>query len=84
MAPTTPDEDKYSKFSCPNPACSAFNQIGQGNITHRSWTGKDTQIERLRCGVCGKEFSERAGTLMAYTKLPEEQVIRLTKCQPTS
>lgn len=81
MAPTTPDEDKYSKFSCPNPECSAFNRISQGNITHRSWTGKDKQIERLRCCVCGKEFSEREGTLMAYTKLPEEKIIRLTKCQ---
>ncbi len=81
MAPTTPDEDKYSKFSCPNPECSVFNRIDQGNITHRSWTGKDKQIERLRCCVCGKEFSEREGTLMAYTKLPEEKVILLTKCQ---
>ena len=81
MAPTTPDEDKYSKFSCPNPECSVFNRIDQDNITHRSWTGKDKQIERLRCCVCGKEFSERKGTLMAYTKLPEEKIILLTKCQ---
>lgn len=81
MAPTTPGEDKYSQFSCPNPVCSLFNQMGQGNITHRSWTGQDKQIERLRCRVCEKEFSERAGTLMAYTKLPEEKIIRLTKCQ---
>jgi len=58
-----------------------FNQIGQGNIAHRSWTGKDRQIERLRCTVCGKEFSEREGTLMEKTKLPEEKIIRLLKCQ---
>ena len=81
MIPTTPDEDKYSKFSCPNPDCSLFNQTGKGNIGHRSWTGKDKDIERLRCMVCKKEFSERSGTLMAHTKLSEDQVIRLLKCQ---
>lgn len=81
MIPTTPDENKYSRFSCPNPACSLFNQFGQDNIAHRSWTGKHKDIERLRCTHCGTEFSEREGTLMAYTKLPEEKIIRLVKCQ---
>ena len=79
--PTTPEEDKYSKFSCPNPDCSLFNQTGKGTISHRSWTGKAKDIERLRCRVCKQEFSERAGTLMAHTKLLEDQVIRLLKCQ---
>ena len=81
MTPTTPGEDKYSQFSCPNPECSLFYQSGQGNITHRSWTGKYKHIERLRCDVCRSEFSEREGTLIAYTKLAEEKVIRLLKCQ---
>jgi len=81
MTPTTPVETKYTKFSCPNPECSLFNQPGRGNIVHRSWTGRDKGIERLRCTRCQKEFSEREGTLMARVKLPEEKVIRLTKCQ---
>jgi len=81
MTPTTPVETKYTKFSCPNPECSLFNQPGRGNIVHRSWTGRDKGIERLRCTRCQKEFSEREGTLMARAKLPEEKVIRLTKCQ---
>lgn len=80
MTPTTP-EDKYSKFSCPNRECSLFNKTGRGNITHRSWTGKHKHIERLRCTTCGAEFSERGGTLMSHTKLSEEKVIRLLKCQ---
>ena len=39
--------------------------------------------ERLdkECLLCGREFSEREGTLMAHTKLPEEKVIRLLRCQ---
>lgn len=81
MTPTTPVEAKYTKFSCPNPECSLFNKPGQGNVVHRSWTGRDKGIERLRCILCQKEFSQREGTLMARAKLPEEKVIRLTKCQ---
>jgi len=38
-------------------------------------------IERLRCTACAREFSEREGTLMARSKLPEDTVVRLVKCQ---
>jgi IS1 family transposase len=75
------DENKYSQLSCPKPSCPLFNQPGQGNIGHRAWSGKNKDIEWLRCGVCKTEFSERRGTLMEKTKLPEETVQRLLKCQ---
>ena len=81
MTRITPGEEKYTLFSCPNPACWLFNQPGQGNIAHRSWTGKRKDIERLHCTVCRKEFSEREGTLMEKGKLPEATVERLLKCQ---
>ena len=81
MIPITPAQDRYTRFSCPNPACRLCNQPSAGNIVHRSWTGKHKQIERLRCTVCGREFSERAWTLMVRSKLPEETVERLLKCQ---
>ena len=81
MAPSTPGEAEYTEFCCPNPDCFLFTQPGRGNITHRSWTGKDKDIERLRCTEYGREFSEREGTLMAHSKLPEEKVIRILKCQ---
>jgi IS1 family transposase len=81
MTQTTPVQDTYTRFSCPNPQCRQFNRPGEGHITHRSWTGKHKHIERLRCTVCTQEFSERAGTLMARSKLPEETVERLLKCQ---
>jgi len=54
---------------------------GAGHITHRSWTGKDKDIERVRCTECGPEFSERRGTLLQGSKWPEETVERLLKCQ---
>jgi hypothetical protein len=77
----TPAPDRYTRFSCPNPRCVWFNQPGAGNITHRSWTGIHKHIERLRCTACDQEFSEREGTLMARSKLPEDTIVRLLKCQ---
>src|SRR5215216_2693826 len=81
MTQTTPAPESYTRFSCPNPQCVRFNRPGAGNIVHRSWTGQHKHIERLRCTVCSQEFSEREGTLMARSKLPEDTVIRLVKCQ---
>jgi IS1 family transposase len=81
MISTTPASERYTRFSCPNPQCARFNRPGEGNIAHRSWTGTHKHIERLRCTACDREFSEREGTLMARSKLPEDTVIRLLKCQ---
>jgi hypothetical protein len=81
MRRTTPAPERYTRFSCPNPHCAQFNRSGTGNIAHRSWTGKARLIERLRCTLCHREFSEREGTLMARSKLPETTVIQLLKCQ---
>ena len=81
MISTTPAQERYTRFSCPNPQCPCFNHPSEGNIVHRSWTGKHKHIERLRCTICGCEFSERQGTLMARSKLPEATVEQLLKCQ---
>jgi IS1 family transposase len=81
MTLTTPAQESYIRFSCPNPQCAQFNRPGAGNIAHRSWTGAHKHIERLRCTVCDRECSEREGTLRARSKLPEDTVIRLVKCQ---
>ena len=81
MTLTTPVQERYTRFSCPNPPCAPCNRPGDGNIAPRSWTGTRTHIARLRCMACDREFSEREGTLMARSKLPEETVIQLMKCQ---
>ena len=81
MTLTTPVPERYTRFSCPNPQCAQFNRPGEGNIAHRSWTGTRKHIERLRCMACDREFSEREGTLRARSKLPEDTVIQLVKCQ---
>jgi hypothetical protein len=42
--------------------------------------GKDKAIRRLYCKTCGSRFSERQGSLMQDTKLPEAAVVRIVKC----
>jgi aspartate carbamoyltransferase regulatory subunit len=58
MILTTPAQESYTRFSCPNPQCGQFNRAGEGNIVHRAWTGQQKHIERLRCTVCSREFSD--------------------------
>src|SRR3989449_3149334 len=81
MILTTPAQERYPRFSCPNPHCAQCNRPGTGHIAHRSWTGTARHIERLRCTLCHRECSERESTLMARSKLPEATVEQLLQCQ---
>jgi transposase-like protein len=67
-------------LACPNPDCCDFNRFGAGNLSVVEWIGKSKHIRRLYCSTCGHRFSERQGTLLRYTKLPEETVVRVVKC----
>ena len=48
--------DPHTQF-CPNSACPARGQAGQGNITNHS-----QREQRYRCTVCGRTFAARTGT----------------------
>jgi transposase-like protein len=67
-------------FACPNEACPQFNVFGGGNLSVCEWIGKEKHIRRLSCRSCGQRFTERQGTLLRYTKLPEATVVRIVKC----
>jgi transposase-like protein len=67
-------------FACPNPDCSHFNRFAAGNLSVVEWTGKRKDIRRLYCSACKRRFTERQGTLLRYSKLPEETVVRIIKC----
>ena len=69
-----------SFFACPNNDCADFNRFDAGNLSIAEWMGKDKAIRRLYCKTCGSRFSERQGSLMQYTKLPQEDVVRIVKC----
>jgi transposase-like protein len=69
-----------SFFACPNGDCADFNRFDSGNLSVAERMGKDKAIRRLYCKTCGTRFSERQGSLMQYTKLPEAAVVRIVKC----
>ena len=77
---TDTPKSQYTDFSCPNPECSEFRQFNHENIIYRSMTGKNKDIERLKCRQCKKEFSSRRGTLMEYSKISSEKRKLMLKC----
>jgi transposase-like protein len=82
-APTTPAlvaAGALAAFACPNPDCALFNRFAAGNLTVVEWTGKNKDIRRLYCNHCRRRFTERQGTLLRYSKLPEATVVRIVKC----
>ena len=83
-SPKAPQASEASEslgmFACPNPDCDGFNRFDAGNLSVCERTGKGRSIRRLYCDRCGCRFSERRGSLMQYTKLPRESVVRVVKC----
>ena len=75
-----PASDDLTGFACPNEDCGDFNRFAVGNLSVCERMGKDHRIRRLYCKSCGHRFSEREGSLMARTKLPEETIVRIVKC----
>ena len=57
-------------LACVNPECHLFRRPGEANLTVRKVYGHD-RLRLLRCRTCGEEFSERRGSALFNTKLPE-------------
>jgi transposase-like protein len=55
---------------CPNVACPARGQVGQGNIGVHS-----QQERRYRCHACGKTFGARTGTIFHRRRTDEALII---------
>lgn len=74
------EESRLKLLACPNPDCAMFNVFGADNLSVTEWMGKDKAICRVYCNHCQHRFSERKGSLMQYTHLPESTVVRALKC----
>ncbi len=59
-----------SEQFCPNLACCARGQIGQGNIFIH-----DRKRQRYRCRTCKQTFSARRGTMLEGLRKPTELII---------
>jgi transposase-like protein len=80
IANVDPPNDDLTGFACPNEDCCDFNRFAAGNLSICERMGTNRAIRRLYCKSCGHRFSERQGSLMARTKLPEVTVVRMVKC----
>lgn len=69
MQTTTAPMDPSVQF-CPNLACSARGQRGQGHIRIHCH-----KRQRYRCRTCGQTFSARRGTLFEGLRSPTELVV---------
>ena len=63
-------------LACSNAECPRYRQTGQGNLVVRKVYGHDA-IRLLRCRTCGEEFSERRGTALFNTKVPEDKAVEV-------
>ena len=63
--------DDLSRFCCQNPACSLYGQRDAGNLSVRDRYGKLQPTRLLHCKACKARFSERKGTPLYRSHLPE-------------
>src|SRR5260221_445328 len=70
MQNTTKEPMDTSTQFCPNVACSARGQSGQGNLRVH-----DRKRQRYCCRTCGHTFSARQGTMMEGLRKPTELIV---------
>jgi hypothetical protein len=66
--------DDLSAFCCQNRDCLDYGRRGQGNLTVPARYGTPPR-RVLRCKTCKARFSERKGTALFGTRLPEDQAV---------
>lgn len=68
--------DDLSRFCCQNSACADYGRRGHGNLTVCARYGKH-QRRLLYCRSCKARFSERKGTPLFDTRLPDDKALAL-------
>jgi transposase-like protein len=67
--------DDLKNFCCLNPDCRDYGQRGRDNLRVCFRNGPDKQRRVLACRTCQQRFSERKGTPLYRTKLPEDKAL---------
>lgn len=62
---------------CHNKNCPDYGLRKKGNLWFCGWSGKNHKIRMVYCKTCRKQFSERKGTVLSESRLPEEKAISL-------
>src|SRR5688572_16567632 len=67
--------EDLSRFCCQNPACGLHGRRDAGNLYVRDRYGRGSARRLLCCKRCGARFSERKGTALFGSKLPEAKAM---------
>ena len=67
--------DDLSRFCCLNSECPEHGKRGAGNLTVCHRYGRDKSRRMLRCRACKTRFSERKGTPLFGSHLPEATAV---------
>ena len=67
--------DDLSRFCCQDPDCPDSGKRGHGNLRVVATYGKTQPIRLLYCRTCKARFSERKGTPLFRSGLPEDKAI---------
>ena len=66
--------DDLCQFCCQNEECPDYGKRGHGNLTVCARYGRQ-QRRLLYCRTCKDRFSERKGTPLFDSRLPEDKVV---------
>lgn len=69
--------DDLSGFCCQNLECPDYGKRGAGNLSVSMRYGPEKRRRMLYCSTCKSRFSERKGTPLFGTRLPEEKVVSI-------
>ena len=71
--------DDRGRFCCLNPDCPDYGLRDHGNLRMAFRYGPAQQRRMLACRTCPQRFSERKGTPLFGSRLPEDRAIDLLK-----
>jgi hypothetical protein len=63
------------RFFCHNPGCPDHGKRGNGNLYFRGWSGRDKRIRMVYCRSCKESSSERKGTALERSQLPQDKAV---------
>ena len=69
--------DDLSRFCCQNPECPDYGRRGSESLSVCGRYGPNKQWRMLRCRTCKDRFSERKGTPLFGSTLPQEKVLSI-------
>jgi hypothetical protein len=70
-------DENLSRFCCQNEQCPDHGKREAGNLTVCGRYGKQEQHRLLYCRTCRARFSERKGTPLFRSKLPQDKAVSI-------